>query len=79
MNTDQLSLEDVQTIRDRFYRKLRSDKVAGVEAVAIGGDDRGDLTLVVDVNALYRGGVPSEFQGYSVETISIGDATSNMW
>jgi hypothetical protein len=79
MNAEQFSLDDVQQLRDRFYRELKSARIPGVEAVVIGGDDRGDLTLVVDVNALYKGGVPSKFQGYTVETVSMGDATSDMW
>jgi hypothetical protein len=70
----ELSLHKSRDIRDSLLGQLRAKKVIGVEGVAVGGGD-GELVLVVDVNALYRGGVPELFEGYAVETAKFGEAT----
>jgi hypothetical protein len=69
----QISLQRTKEIRDSLLRQLRAEKVAGVEGVAVSGHC-GDLILVVDVNSQYRGGAPSRFGGFPVETVKLGTA-----
>jgi hypothetical protein len=70
------SLGRSKEVRNALLKHLRALKVAGVEGVAIGGGEGGGLVLVVDVNNRYRGGVPTRFEGYPVETYHIGSASN---
>lgn len=69
------SLDQSKEVRNALLQYLRTLKVAGVEGVAIGGGEAGSLVLLVDVNNRYRGGVPTEFEGYPVETYRLGAAS----
>jgi hypothetical protein len=69
-----LTLTEAKQLRDGLLQKLRSERVRGVDAVAISGGKGGMPILVVDVNELYQGGVPESYEGIAVETINIGEA-----